>query len=69
MSETTKMRQAPEQIVDLLAATGVMRVCGSVGDYLNGLTKVCAASGGPGKPVMSRRDDWLIDHARTNLRH
>jgi len=97
------MPQAPDQIVDVLAATGVMRVCGVVGDYLNGLTEairrqrkiewvharneeagafaagaeaylknelaVCAGGCGPGKPVMSGRDDSLIDLARTNLRH
>src|ERR1700680_4991310 len=31
--------QAPDQVVDVLAAAGVKRVYGVVGDYLNGLTE------------------------------
>jgi thiamine pyrophosphate-dependent acetolactate synthase large subunit-like protein len=103
MSEATKMPQDPDQIVDVLAAAGVKRVYGVVGDYRKGLTEairrqgkiecvhvrneeagamaagaeahlknelaVCAGTCRPGKPVMSGRDDSLIDLARTNLRH
>jgi pyruvate dehydrogenase (quinone) len=45
MSEARKMPRAPDQVVNVLAAAGVMRVYRVVGDSLDGLTEAIRRQG------------------------
>jgi hypothetical protein len=59
-------RTVADQFAEALAAAGINRIYGIVGDYLNGLTDSLGFTLYMVKANLSGRGDEVVDLARTN---